>query len=112
MSGQDYCTSTISETAISTTFLLEKSCWETKRLSRHAWQVKDVVSPKTGEGRKNLQNFCKRSRSPIIRVTIRPASGLAILSLTPFLQMKQTDDYAVGNTDAHRGSVGERYRLF
>jgi hypothetical protein len=42
---------------------------------------------------------------------MKPESGLAILSLTPFLQMKQTDDYAVGNTDADRGRVGECYHL-
>jgi hypothetical protein len=43
---------------------------------------------------------------------MRPVSGLAILSLNPSLQMKLTDDYAAGNTDAHKSSVDERYRLF
>ncbi len=37
--------------------------------------------------------------------------GLAILSLNPSLQMKLTDDYAAGNTDAHKSPVDERYRL-
>src|SRR5439155_4218876 len=46
------------------------------------------------------------------RVTMRPVSGLAILSLSPSLQMKLTDDYAAGNTDAHKSPVDERYRLF
>jgi hypothetical protein len=43
---------------------------------------------------------------------MRPVSGLAILSLNPSLQMKLTDDYAAGNTDAHQSPVNERYRLF
>jgi hypothetical protein len=43
---------------------------------------------------------------------MRPVSGLAILSLNPSLQMKLTDDYAAGNTDAHKSPVDERYRLF
>jgi hypothetical protein len=42
---------------------------------------------------------------------MRPVSGLPILSLNPSLQMKLTDDYAAGNTDAHKGLVDERYRL-
>ena len=42
---------------------------------------------------------------------MRPVSGLAILSLSPSLQMKLTDDYAAGNTDAHKSPVDERYRL-
>jgi hypothetical protein len=42
---------------------------------------------------------------------MRPVSGLAILSLNPSLQMKLTDDYAAGNTDAHQSPVNERYRL-
>jgi len=42
---------------------------------------------------------------------MRPVSGLAILSLNPSLQMKLTDDYAAGNTDAHKSPVDERYRL-
>jgi len=42
---------------------------------------------------------------------MRPVSGLAILSLNPSLQMKLTDDYAAGNTDAHKSPVNERYRL-
>jgi len=102
----------ISGTAGSTSFFLKKSCLETKRFSRHAWQVNDVVRPKTVEGRKDLQSFSKHSRMPITRVTMRPVSGLAILSLNPSLQMKLTDDYAAGNTDAHKSPVDERYRLF
>jgi len=43
---------------------------------------------------------------------MRPVSGLAILSLNPSLQMKLTDDYAAGNTDAHKSPVDERYRLW
>jgi hypothetical protein len=62
----------ISGTAGSTSFFLKKSCLETKRFSRHAWRVNDVV---------------------------RPVSGLAILSLNPSLQMKLTDYYAAGNTE-------------
>jgi len=42
---------------------------------------------------------------------MRPVSGLAILSLNPSLQMKLTDDYAAGSTDAHKSPVDERYRL-
>ena len=42
---------------------------------------------------------------------MRPVSGLAILSLNPSLQMKLTDDYAAGNTDAHKSPVNERYGL-
>jgi hypothetical protein len=42
---------------------------------------------------------------------MRPVSGLAILSLNPSLQMKLTDDYAAGNTDAHKSPVDERYGL-
>ena len=102
----------ISGTAGSTSFFLKKSCLETKRFSRHAWRVNDVVRPKTVEGRKDLQSFSKHSRTPITRVTMRPVSGLAILSLNPSLQMKLTDDYAAGNTDAHKSPVDERYRLF
>jgi len=91
---------------------LKKSCLETKRFSRHVWRVNDVVRPKTVEGRKDLQSFSKHSRTPIIRVTMRPVSGLAILFLNPSPQMKLTDDYAAGNTDAHESPVDERYRLF
>src|ERR1035438_2015143 len=101
----------ISGTAGSTSFFLKKSCLETKRFSRHAWRVNDVVRPKTVEGRKDLQSFSKHSRTPITRVTMRPVSGLAILSLNPSLQMKLTDDYAAGNTDAHKSPVDERYGL-
>ena len=43
---------------------------------------------------------------------MRPVSGLAILSLNPSLRMKLTDDYAAGNTDAHKSPVDERYRLW
>jgi hypothetical protein len=94
------CTSTISGTAGSTSFFLKKSCLETKRFSRHAWRVNDVVRRKTVEGRKDLQSSSKHSRTPITRVTMRPVSGLAILSLNPSLQMKLTDDYAAENIDA------------
>src|ERR1700732_451260 len=73
--------------------------------------VNDVVRPKTVEGRKDLQSFSKRSRTTITRVTMRPVSGLAILSLNPSLQMKLTDDYAAGKTDAHKSPIDERYRL-
>jgi len=99
-------------TAGSTSFFLKKSCLETKRFSRFAWRESDVVRPKTVEGRKDLQSFSKHSGTPITRVTMRPVSGLAILSLNPSLQMKLTDDYAAGNTDAHKRPVDERYRLF
>jgi len=84
---------------------------ETKRFSRHAWRVNDLVRPKTVEGLKDLQSFSKHSKMPITRVTMRQASGLAILSLNPSLQMKLTDDYAAGNTDAHKSPVDERYGL-
>lgn len=94
----------------STSFFSKKSCLETKRFSRYASQVNDVVRPKTVEGRKDLQSSSKHSGTPITRVTMRPVSGLAILSLNPSLQMKLTDDYAAGNTDAHKSRVGERYR--
>jgi Plasmid pRiA4b ORF-3-like protein len=89
-------------TAGSTSLFLKKFCLETKRFSRHAWQVNDVVRRKTVEGRKDLESFSKHSRTPITRVTMRPVSGLAILSLNPSLQMKLTDDYAAGNTNATR----------
>src|SRR5207302_2777347 len=36
--GRSYCTSMISGTAGSTSFLLKKSCLETKRFSRYAWR--------------------------------------------------------------------------
>jgi hypothetical protein len=88
---------------------LKKSCLQTKRISRHAWRGDDVVRPKTVEGRKDFQSFSKHSKTPITRVTMRPVSGLAILSLNPSLQMKLTDDYAAGNTDAHKSPVDERY---
>src|SRR5947209_7810172 len=101
----------ISGTAGSTSFFLKKSCLETKRFSRRAWRVNDVVRPKTVGGRKDLQSFSKHSRTPITRVTMRPVSGSAILSLNPSLQMKLTDDYAAGNTDAHKSPVDERYGL-
>jgi hypothetical protein len=73
--------------------------------------VNDVVRPKTVEVRKDSQSFSKHSRTPITRVTMRSVSGLAILSLNPSLQMKLTDDYAAGNTDARQSPVDERYRL-
>jgi hypothetical protein len=38
---------------------------------------------------------------------MRPVSGLAILSLNPSQQMKLTDDYAAGNTDADKRQVDE-----
>src|SRR5260370_16351315 len=101
----------ISGTAGSTSFFLKKSCLETKRFSRHAWQVNDVVRPKTVEGRKDLQSFSKHSRTPITRVTMRPVSGLAILSLNPSLQMKLTHDSAAGNTDPHKTPAAEPSRL-
>jgi hypothetical protein len=101
----------ISGTAGSTSFFLKKSCLETKRFSRRASRVNDVVRLKTVAGRTDLQNFSKHSKTPITRVTMRPVSGLAILSLNPSLQMKLTDDYAAGNTDAHKSPVDERYRL-
>jgi hypothetical protein len=100
----------ISGTAGSTSFFLKKSCLETKRFSRHVWRVNDVARPKTVEGRKDLQSFSKHSRTPITRVTMRPVSGLAILSLNPSLQMKLTDDYAAGNTDAHKSPANEFYK--
>jgi hypothetical protein len=53
-----------------------------------------LSASKTVEGRKDLQSFSKHCRTPITRVTMRPVSGLAILSLNPSLQMKLTDDYA------------------
>ncbi len=59
--------------------------------------------------RKDLQNFSKHSRTPLTRVTMRPVSGLAILFLNPSLRMTLTDDYAAGNTDAHKSPVDERY---
>ena len=64
------------------------------------------------EGRKDLQSFSKHSRTPITRVTMKSVSGLVILSLNPSLQMKLTDNYAAGNTDANKSPVDERYRLF
>lgn len=95
----------------SMSFFSKKSCLETKHFSRYAWQANDVVRPKTVEGRKDLQNFSEHSLTPMTRVTMRPVSGLAILSLNPSLRMKLTDDYAAGNTGAHKSRVGERNRL-
>ncbi len=63
------------------------------------------------EDRKDLQSFSKHFKTAIIQVTMRSVSGLAILSLNPSLEMKLTDDYAAGNTDAHKSPVDERYRL-
>ena len=60
--------------------LLEEVLPGDESFSRHAWRVNDVVRPKTVEGRKDLQSFSKHSRTPITRVTMRPVSGLAILS--------------------------------
>lgn len=60
------------------------------------------------EGRKDLRSFSKRSKTPIIRVTMRPVSGLAIVSLNPSLQMKLTEDCAAGTIDAHKSPVDER----
>ena len=54
--------------------------------------IRDVVRPETVEGRKDLQSFSKHSRKLITRLTMRPVSGLALLSLSPSLQMKLTDD--------------------
>ena len=99
----------ISGTAGSTSFFLKKFCWETKRFSRHAWRVNDVVRPKTVEGRMDLQSSSKHSTTPTTRVTMRPVSGLAILSLNPSLQMKLTEDCAAGTIDAHKSPVDERY---
>ena len=62
------------------------------------------------EGRKDLQSFSKHSRTPITRVTMRQASGLAILSLNPSLQMKLTDDYAAGNTESVRNQATRENR--
>jgi hypothetical protein len=42
---------------------------------------------------------------------MRPVSGLAILSLNPSLQMKLTDVYSAGNTDACKSPVDERHGL-
>ena len=92
-------------------FFWKKSCWETKRFSRHAWQVNDVVRPKTVEGPKALQTFCKHSRTPNTRVTMRPVSGLVIMSQNRSRRMKQTDGYAAGNPKVHESRVAERYRL-
>jgi transposase len=66
------------------------------------------VRGKLQRSRKDLQSFSKHSRTPITRVTMRPVSGFAILSLNPSLQMKLTDDYAAGTTDEHKGLVNER----
>jgi hypothetical protein len=49
--------------------------------------------------------------TPITPVTRTSVSGSAVLFLNPSLQMKLTDDYAAGNTDAHKSPVNERYRL-
>jgi hypothetical protein len=99
--------STISGTAGSTSFFLKKFCWETNRFSRCAWRVNDVVHPKTVEGRKDLQSFSKHSTTPITPVTRTSVSGSAILFPNVSLQMKLTDDYAAGNTDAHKSPVNE-----
>src|SRR5580698_10471663 len=98
----------ISGTAGSTSFFLKKSCLETKRFSRHAWQVNDVVRPRTVEGPKDLQSFSRHARTHITRVTMRPLTGLAILTLNPSPQMKLTDYYAAGNPDVHKNQVDER----
>jgi hypothetical protein len=74
--------------------------------------IRDVVRPETVEGRKDLQSFSKRSRTPITRGTTKPVNRLVILSPNPSLQMKLTDDYAAGNGDAHNSPVDERYRLW
>src|SRR5258705_12026930 len=89
----------ISGTAGSTSFFLKKSCLETKRFSRHAWQVNDVVCPKTVEGRKDLQTFSKHSRTPITRVTRRPVSGSVNKFLNASLHKKLNEGYpAVRNS--------------
>ena len=103
--GRGYCTSTISGMAGGTSFFLKKSCLEMKRFSRYAWRAKDVVRPKTVEGRKDLQSFSKHSRTLITRVTMRPVSGLAIFSLNLSLQMKLIDDYAARSTEARSMSA-------
>ena len=72
---------------------------------------KRCCPPEDCGGPQGFAEFSKHSRTPITRVTMRPVSGLAILSLNPSLQMKLTDDYAAGNTDAHKSPVDERYRL-
>jgi len=93
--------STISGTAGSTSFSLKKYCLGTKRFSRCAWRGNDVVHPKTAVDREDLQTFSKHSRTPSTRITTRPVSGFAILSLSPSLQMTLTDGYAAaGNTEA------------
>jgi hypothetical protein len=79
--------------------LLEEVLLGDETFQQHAFRVNDVVRPKTVEGRKDLQSFSKHSRKPITRVTMRPVSGLAILSPNPSLQMKLTNDDAAGNTD-------------
>jgi Plasmid pRiA4b ORF-3-like protein len=60
---------------------------------------KRCCPPEDCGGPQGLQSFSKHSRTPITRVTMRPVSGLAILSLNPSLQMKLTDYYAAGNTE-------------
>jgi C-terminal processing protease CtpA/Prc len=57
------------------------------------------------EGRKDLQTFYKHSRTPITGVTMRPVSGLAIMSPNFSPRMKQTDDYAAGNPEYTKGSM-------
>jgi hypothetical protein len=88
----------ISETAGGTSFFLKKSWLETKRFSRLAWQVNDVVHPKTVAGRTDLQSFSKHSRTPITRVTRRSLSGSVTMILNPSLPTKSTDDCAVGRS--------------
>ena len=88
---------------------MKKSCLETKRFSRHAWGVNDVVRPKTVEGRKDLQSFSKHSTTPITQAMRRPASGLAIFVLNLSQQMKLTDGYAVAeDADPETNRVDER----
>jgi hypothetical protein len=91
---------TISGTAGGMSFFLKKFYWATRRFSRFAWRVNDVVHRKTVAVRKDLQSFSQQSRMPVTLVTMNSVSGSAISILNPSLQTKLTDSYAaVGNIE-------------
>ncbi len=93
----------ISGTAGSTSFFLKKSCLETKRFSRHAWRVSDVVRPKTVEGREDLLSFSKRWRMPITPIMRTSVRGSVILLLNPFPKKRSTGDYVGGSVEQDEG---------
>src|SRR5713101_5545939 len=95
-----------SGTAGSTSFFSKRFCSETNRFNRSAWQVSDVVHPKTAADRKDLLSFSKHFRTPITPVTRTSLTGSAILFLNSSLQTKLTDDCAVGSIESGKSPMG------